>query len=93
MITGIFYSNNKIWENSLSCSQSSHFDGKMPYWYHKECFFQKQKPKALGDIAKLDSIRPVDLEYIKSRVGGSTNGSTTPQGMYFPPEKYKLNFC
>jgi hypothetical protein len=63
-------------ETFLFCLQSSHFDGKMPYWYHKECFFQKQKPKALGDIAKLDIIRPEDQDYIKNQIA---NGST-PQG-------------
>jgi hypothetical protein len=68
-------------ETFLLCLQSSHFDGKMPYWYHKECFFQKQKPKALGDIAKLDAIRAEDQEYIKNQIANSSNGNgSTPQG-------------
>jgi hypothetical protein len=53
----------------------------MPHWYHKECFFLKQKPKALGDIAKLDVIRVEDQDYIKSQISNSSNGNgSTPQG-------------
>jgi hypothetical protein len=68
----------------------------MPYWYHKECFFKKQKPKALGDIAKLDSIRVEDQDYIKSQIENSSNGNgSTPEGtvlISIPVELYLNQF-
>lgn len=45
------------------------FDGKMPNWYHLNCFFLKQRPKAVTDIAHLESIRWEDKEKIKSKLG------------------------
>ncbi|CAB3383108.1 Hypothetical predicted protein [Cloeon dipterum] len=47
----------------------------MPFWFHRDCFFKKHKPKALGDIAKLDSLRSEDLAFVKERLAAS-NGST-----------------
>jgi len=54
-------------------------------WYHKECFFKKQKPKALGDIAKYDSLRPEDQKFIRDaveKIGSHTsnNSRIIPQG-------------
>jgi hypothetical protein len=37
--------------------QSPMFDGKMANWYHPKCFFQRARPKAVGDIANFDSLR------------------------------------
>lgn len=49
--------------------QSPVFDGKVPNWYHFECFFGKQRPKTVGDIAHFDSLRWEDQEKIKGKIG------------------------
>ncbi|XP_034248574.1 poly [ADP-ribose] polymerase [Thrips palmi] len=48
--------------------QSSRFDGKMTLWHHFECFFTKQRPKTVGDIAHFDSLRYDDQEKIKAKI-------------------------
>lgn len=45
------------------------FDGKTPNWYHFSCFFGKQRPKGVADIAHFESIRWEDQEKIKSKLG------------------------
>lgn len=49
--------------------QSPMFDGKQPNWYHFNCFFVKQRPRAVGDIAHFESIRWDDQEKIKKKLG------------------------
>lgn len=49
--------------------QSPMFDGKVPHWYHFQCFFIKQRPKTVGDIAHFDSLRYDDQEKIKAKIG------------------------
>lgn len=49
--------------------QSPFFDGKQPNWYHSNCFFTKQRPKAVTDIAHFESIRWEDQEKIKAKLG------------------------
>lgn len=48
------------------------YDGKTPNWYHFECFFKKQRPKSVDDIANFETIRVEDQEKIKGRVGVAT---------------------
>lgn len=45
------------------------FDGKMPNWYHFSCFFAKQRPKAVSDIAHFESIRWEDQKKIEAKLG------------------------
>ena len=33
------------------------FDGVSPHWFHFDCFFQKNKPKSIGDIGHLSEQR------------------------------------
>ncbi|KAK9500018.1 hypothetical protein O3M35_002931 [Rhynocoris fuscipes] len=49
--------------------QSPVYDGKVPNWYHFNCFFGKQRPKGVGDIAHFDSLRWEDQEKIKDKIG------------------------
>lgn len=49
--------------------QSPMFDGKVPHWYHYMCFFAKQRPKCVGDIAHFESLRWDDQEKIKTKIG------------------------
>lgn len=49
--------------------QSPFFDGKMPNWYHFNCFFVKQRPKTVADIAHFESVRWDDQEKIKAKLG------------------------
>jgi len=45
--------------------QSPHFDGKVPNWFHYKCFFQRARPKAVGDISHYDSLRWEDQVFTK----------------------------
>jgi hypothetical protein len=38
-------------------------------WHHASCFFQKQHPKSIGDIAHFDNIRWEDQEFITKKIG------------------------
>lgn len=62
--------------------QSPMFDGKVPHWYHFPCFFIKQRPKTVGDIAHYDSLRWDDQEKIKAKIdscaGGAAGVSASP---------------
>ena len=37
--------------------QSPFFDGKQANWFHWNCFFSRNRPKAVGEIAHFDSLR------------------------------------
>ncbi|XP_064103766.1 poly [ADP-ribose] polymerase 1-like [Macrobrachium nipponense] len=56
--------------------QSPMFDGKVPHWYHQMCFFAKQRPKTVADIAHYDSLRWEDQEKIKTKI--ESGGSAPP---------------
>ncbi|XP_047097726.1 LOW QUALITY PROTEIN: poly [ADP-ribose] polymerase [Schistocerca piceifrons] len=63
--------------------QSPVFDGKQPNWYHFACFFVKQRPKSIGDIAHIDSLRWEDQEKIKQKIasgGGSGSSASASPG-------------
>ncbi|CAH0393176.1 unnamed protein product [Bemisia tabaci] len=57
--------------------RSPFFDGKQPNWFHFMCFFAKQRPKSVGDIAHFDSLRWDDQEKIRKRVD-SAAGTSAP---------------
>lgn len=40
-----------------SMTQSAFFDGKQANWFHSNCFFMRNRPKAVGEIAHFDSLR------------------------------------
>ncbi|XP_032677618.1 poly [ADP-ribose] polymerase [Odontomachus brunneus] len=48
--------------------QSPVHDGKIPRWYHANCFFLKQRPKSTADIDCFDQIRNEDQEQIKKKL-------------------------
>lgn len=57
------------------------FDGRTPNWYHTQCFFNKQRPKALGDFAGVLSLRYEDQEKVRKLIedtlsSGIVKGST-----------------
>ena len=33
------------------------FDGKVPNWFHTKCFFTRNRPKTVSDIAHFDDLR------------------------------------
>lgn len=53
--------------------QSPMFDGKAPNWYHHSCFFKKQRPKSIDDIANFEGIRSADQTEIKAKIASSTS--------------------
>jgi len=55
--------------------QSPHFDGKQPVWFHYSCFFKKNKPIQLSEIAGFDSLRWDDQEKIKQHFSGDASAS------------------
>ncbi|KAK7576565.1 hypothetical protein V9T40_012851 [Parthenolecanium corni] len=56
--------------------QSAMFDGKMPCWHHFSCFFNKQRPKTVGDISHFESLRWEDQEKIRKKVESIAGGSS-----------------
>lgn len=40
----------------------------MTSWYHFDCFFERQRPKSVGDIDHFDQLRWEDQEKIKTRM-------------------------
>ncbi|XP_064542209.1 poly [ADP-ribose] polymerase isoform X3 [Drosophila montana] len=59
--------------------QSPFHDGKMPNWFHKDCFFKKQKPASVGDIKNFENLRFADqtelsklIDTISVTVAGKT---------------------
>uniref|UniRef100_A0A7R8Z663 Poly [ADP-ribose] polymerase n=1 Tax=Timema douglasi TaxID=61478 RepID=A0A7R8Z663_TIMDO len=65
--------------------QSTMHDGMQPHWYHFPCFFGKQRPKSVGDIAHFESLRWEDQQKIKTKidalgVSGSNNDLPEKKG-------------
>ncbi|XP_033221559.1 poly [ADP-ribose] polymerase [Belonocnema kinseyi] len=54
--------------------QSPFHDGKMPKWYHSHCFFTKNRPKTIGDIAHFESIRWEDQNFVKQHIENNAAG-------------------
>ncbi|CAM1297366.1 PARP1 (predicted), partial [Pycnogonum litorale] len=70
----------KIDKDSLRLArmvQSPMFDGKIPNWYHEDCFFPKAKVENFTDIAHLDSLRWEDQQRIKDKIGSSSGSKDT----------------
>ncbi|XP_046754057.1 poly [ADP-ribose] polymerase [Diprion similis] len=57
--------------------QSPFHDGKIPHWYHSNCFFLKQRPKTTGDIANFDGIRWEDQEVVAKELENVSNTAPT----------------
>jgi len=49
-------------------TQSPFFDGKQASWFHSNCFFTRNRPTAVGEIAHFDSLRWEDQEKITKRI-------------------------
>ncbi|XP_065370938.1 poly [ADP-ribose] polymerase [Calliphora vicina] len=49
--------------------QSAFHDGKQPNWYHEKCFFIKQHPGSVGDIANFENLRYEDQVRVQEEVG------------------------
>ncbi|KAL6267071.1 hypothetical protein P5V15_000147 [Pogonomyrmex californicus] len=60
--------------------QSPVHDGKIPRWYHFKCFFSKQRPKSIADIACFDEIRNEDQDEIRKKVEESHNTPAPSSG-------------
>ncbi|KAF7260628.1 hypothetical protein EG68_01787 [Paragonimus skrjabini miyazakii] len=57
--------------------QSTHFDGKIPKWFHFDCFFTKNaKIKATSEIKYFDSLRWEDQEKIRVAIGSVDAAAT-----------------
>lgn len=52
--------------------QSAFFDGKQPNWHHEECFFKKQRPTTVADIANFNKLKNDDQKRIKQTLENST---------------------
>ncbi|XP_037073152.1 poly [ADP-ribose] polymerase 1-like [Pollicipes pollicipes] len=60
--------------------QSPFFDGKQASWYHFACFFKKQRPKAVADIAHFESLRFDDQEKIREKIGAAAGAGDASGG-------------
>lgn len=70
---GCKYCKSPIAQGSLRLAamvQSAFHDGRSANWFHYSCFFNKQRPKALGDIAKISELKYEDQEKIRKKIGG-----------------------
>ncbi|KZC08363.1 PREDICTED: poly [ADP-ribose] polymerase [Dufourea novaeangliae] len=74
---------NSIQKDSLRLAvvvQSPVHDGTIPKWYHPHCFFIKQRPKSIADIANFDNIRWEDQKDIKEKIEESLKLPALPAG-------------
>lgn len=63
--------------------QSAFHDGKQPNWFHERCFFVKQRPTTVGDIAGFDSLRMEDQKRITEEISSKSSviaGPSTSNG-------------
>ncbi|KAH8234048.1 hypothetical protein KR032_007804 [Drosophila birchii] len=49
--------------------QSAFHDAKVPNWFHKDCFFKKQRPASVGDIQNFENLRFNDQKDLKHLIG------------------------
>ncbi|XP_034111953.2 poly [ADP-ribose] polymerase [Drosophila nasuta] len=49
--------------------QSPFHDGKVAQWYHKNCFFKKQRPASVGDIKNFENLRYADQKEVEKLIG------------------------
>lgn len=57
--------------------QSPNFDGKIPTWYHMNCFFKKVKPADAQIIKGFDDLRWDDQETIRNKLEGKSANQLT----------------
>ncbi|KAL7740196.1 hypothetical protein ACLKA6_003902 [Drosophila palustris] len=60
--------------------QSPFHDGKVPQWYHKDCFFKKQRPASVGDIKNYENLRFADQSEIEKLVGSGSQTVESKSG-------------
>ncbi|XP_053602526.1 poly [ADP-ribose] polymerase [Plodia interpunctella] len=48
--------------------QSAFHDGKQPNWYHEECFFEKQRPSSVDEIANFNKLKSADQKRIVNKI-------------------------
>ncbi|KAH9512499.1 Poly [ADP-ribose] polymerase 1, partial [Bulinus truncatus] len=56
--------------------QSPHFDGKVPNWFHFECFWKRAKCKNPDDIFNFHALRWEDQDKIKNKIGGGSGAAS-----------------
>ncbi|CAG5129821.1 unnamed protein product, partial [Candidula unifasciata] len=61
-------------------TQSPHFDGKVPNWFHFPCFWKRAKCKNPDDIYSYHSLRWEDQEKIKEKIGGGGRNADEGEG-------------
>lgn len=49
--------------------QSAFHDGKQANWFHESCFFKKQRPGSVGDIANYENLRLEDQKRLEKKIG------------------------
>ncbi|KAM8703187.1 hypothetical protein ACLKA7_007896 [Drosophila subpalustris] len=60
--------------------QSPFHDGKVAQWYHKDCFFKKQRPASVGDIKNYENLRFADQSEIEKLVGSGSQTVESKSG-------------
>uniref|UniRef100_A0A1A9VJ13 NAD(+) ADP-ribosyltransferase n=1 Tax=Glossina austeni TaxID=7395 RepID=A0A1A9VJ13_GLOAU len=54
--------------------QSAFHDGKQANWFHESCFFKKQRPGSVGDIANYENLRIEDQKRLEKKIETLGNG-------------------
>ncbi|KAH3844594.1 poly [ADP-ribose] polymerase 1-like [Dreissena polymorpha] len=60
--------------------QSPMFDGKIPNWFHFNCFWKRARCTGVHDIYGFDSLRWDDQQKIKDKLGGGGGGASNSSG-------------
>ncbi|VDQ15220.1 unnamed protein product [Trichobilharzia regenti] len=79
----------EIDQNSLRIArlvQAPNFDGKIPRWFHYDCFWGAKSPiESTAEIKHFDSIRWEDQEKIRNKIGsGGVGGGVGGAGLSSP---------
>ncbi|XP_017099086.2 poly [ADP-ribose] polymerase isoform X1 [Drosophila bipectinata] len=78
--------------------QSAFHDSKIPNWFHKSCFFQKQRPTSVGDIQNYENLRFVDQKDLADSIGNleqicETNSKKKRKGDSGPLKDFGMEYA
>jgi len=63
-----------------SMTQSAFFDGKQANWFHPNCFFGRNRPTDVAEIAHFEQMRWEDQEKIREKIAQGPGAGPAPSG-------------
>ncbi|KAH8324953.1 hypothetical protein KR067_002329 [Drosophila pandora] len=78
--------------------QSTFHDAKIPNWFHKNCFFQKQRPSSVGDIQNYENLRFIDQKDLADSIDNfeqicETNSKKKRKGDSGPLKDFGIEYA